>query len=130
MSIKEMIAEHPHVAGHTNDPLGDAVRHAMYCAAITNSCADACAGEGDAGERVDCIRLCNDASDACTATYRIASRRTGSNEAVIKAMLEVCAQACDVCAEMCEKHDDAHCKRCAKMCGETSRDCRAAAQTM
>ncbi|MCK0167164.1 four-helix bundle copper-binding protein [Jannaschia sp. S6380] len=128
MSIKEMIAEHPEVAGHDNEYLGDAVRHAMYCAAICNSCADACAAEEEA--RGACIRLCADCSDICTATYRVGSRRTGRNEAVIRSMLELCAQACDACADMCEQHDDAHCRRCAKMCRECAADCRKAAQNL
>ncbi|EKE44793.1 hypothetical protein OCGS_1176 [Oceaniovalibus guishaninsula JLT2003] len=130
MSIKEMLAEHPDVAGHLNEPLAEAVRHAMYCAAICNACADACAAEEDAGERGPCIRLCNDCSDICTATYRVGSRRTGSNEGVLKAMLELCAQACDECAAMCEKHDDAHCARCAQMCRECAEDCRKAARNL
>ncbi|SFG55305.1 protein of unknown function [Palleronia marisminoris] len=130
MSIKEMIAEHPDVAGHENDILGDAVRHAMYCAAICNSCADACMAEKDAAERAQCIRLCNDCSDICTMTYRVASRRTGSNEAIIRSALQLCAEACDACAEMCEMHEDAHCKRCAKMCRECARDCRKAADNL
>ena len=130
MSIKEMIAEHPDVAGHENDILGDAVRHAMYCAAICNSCADACMAEKNAAERAQCIRLCNDCSDICTMTYRVASRRTGSNEAIIRSALQLCAEACDACAEMCEMHDDAHCKRCAKMCRECAQDCRKAADNL
>ena len=128
MSIKEMIAEHPDVAGHLNEALGQAVRHAMYCAAIANACADACAAEG--GDRGACIRLCNDCSDICTATYRVASRRTGSNEAVLRATLELCAQACDACGAMCGEHDDDHCRRCAKMCEETARDCRTAMENL
>ena len=130
MSIKEMIAEHPDVAGHLDEPLGQAVRHAMYCAAITSACADACAAEADAGERGPCIRLCNDCSDICTATYRIGSRRTGSNEGVLSSTLDLCARACDACAAMCEKHDDDHCRRCAQMCRECAEDCRKAAATI
>ena len=130
MSIKEMIAEHPHVKGNDNEPLGDAVKHAMYCAAIANACADACAGEEDAGSRGDCIRLCADTSDLCTAVYRMGSRRTGDNEAILKQLLELCAQMCERCAAMCEMHDDAHCKRCAKMCRETVEDCRKALETL
>ena len=43
MSIEKMIAEHPDVvrSGNYNESLGRAVKHAMYCAAICNSCADA-----------------------------------------------------------------------------------------
>lgn len=130
MSIKEMIAEHPDVAGHENEALGMAVRHAMYCAAICNSCADACSAHDNAAERAQCIRLCADCSDICTATYRVATRRTGSNELVIKQMLELCVAACELCAEHCDMHPDDHCKRCAKMCRECAEDCRKAAATM
>lgn len=130
MSIKEMIAEHPDVRGDANEALGQAVRHAMYCAAITNACADACAAEPDAKDRGPCIRLCADASDICTATYRAGSRRTGKNEAILRSLLELCAQACERCAEMCEHHDDAHCRRCAKMCRECAEDCRKATSTI
>ena len=130
MSVQAMISEHPDVAGHENEALGMAVRHAMYAAAITNSCADACAAEENVAERRDCIRMCSDTSDICTATYRVASRRTGSNVALLKATLELCITACDACAEMCGHHDDDHCKRCAKMCRECAEDCRKALGTL
>ena len=130
MSIKEMIAEHPDVAGNDNAALTEAVRHAMYCAAICNSCADACTAEDDAADRYNCIRKCMDCADICLATTRVASRRSGENEAVLKALLEMCAQACDACAEHCEMHDDPHCARCAKMCRECAEDCRRAAASI
>ena len=69
-----------------------------------------------------CIRLCSDASDACTAYYRIASRRTAGNVTVIKSLSEAVIIACKVCAEECAKHDNAHCKRCERMCREVVED--------
>ena len=45
MSIRKMIALHPDVQGHVNQPLGDAAHHLMYCARMCVSCADACAAE-------------------------------------------------------------------------------------
>lgn len=130
MSIKEMIAEHPNVAGTTNDALDEAVRHAMYCAAICNSCADACLAEKDAAERAQCIRLCTDCADICTATFRIATRRTGDNDKVLASLLRLCIEACETCAAMCEKHGDLHCNRCATMCRECAEDCRKAIATL
>src|SRR3546814_2852157 len=56
MSIAQMIAAHPDVAGKLNEPLALAVRHAMFCSAICTSCADACIAE-----KMDlrqCIRAC------------------------------------------------------------------------
>jgi len=128
MSIKEMIKEHPDVGADYTEELGQAVKHALYCAAICNSCADACSAE-EMDMRA-CIRLCSDCSDVCTALYRVASRRTAGNVTVIEAMLGTCITACRVCAEECEKHDNAHCRRCARMCRECLEDCEKALQTM
>ena len=126
MSIEKMIAEHPDVvaSGHPNEALGAAVKHAMYCAAICNSCADACSAE-DMDMR-QCIRTCLDCSDVCTATYRVATRRTGSDVAIIRAQLTACISACEVCEAECARHDHDHCRRCAQMCRECAEDCRRA----
>ena len=124
MSIKKMIQEHPDVGDDYNPALGLAVQHAMYCAAICNSCADACSAEDMSMKR--CIRLCMDCSDVCTATYRVAMRRTDHNRQLIRSMLATCIEACDICRAECEKHDTAHCRRCAQMCQECARDCREA----
>jgi hypothetical protein len=124
MSIIEMIKEHPDAAGNDNEALDQAVKHAMYCAAICNSCADACSAEEMDMRR--CIRLCSDCSDVCTALYRIATRRTDENVTVIRSMLETCITACRICAEECAQHMVAHCQRCATMCRECIEDCEKA----
>lgn len=128
MSITEMIREHPDVGNGYNAALGEAVKHAMICAAICNSCADACSAEDMDMRR--CIRLCSDCSDICTATSRVAMRRTSSNVEVIKAMLETCILACETCADECSQHDNAHCRRCAQMCRECANHCRTALTTL
>ena len=130
MSIRKMISLHPDVvaSGHTNQALGDAVLHAMYCAKMCLSCADACAAEGM--DMAQCIRLCSDCADVCEATTRLGLRRTGSNERLLIQMLELCAHACDECAAECEKHDHEHCKLCAQMCRECAADCRRAAESI
>ena len=126
MSIAEMMAEHP--AAQANPPLALAVRHAMFCAAICNACADACGAE-DMDMR-QCIRLCLDCADICAATARAAARQTGENGLVLEELLQLCVTACDVCAEECARHDHDHCRRCAEMCRECSRDCKAAIEAM
>jgi hypothetical protein len=130
MSIEKMISEHPDVvaSGNYNEALGKAVKHAMYCAAICNSCADACMAEPM--DMSQCIRTCLDCSDVCEATYRVASRRTGSNVAVIRTLLESCIRTCEICEAECAKHDHAHCRRCATMCRECADDCRAALESL
>jgi hypothetical protein len=128
MSIAQMIAAHPDVAGNLNEPLALAVRHAMFCAAICTSCADACVAEEM--DMRQCVRTCLDCADVCDMTMKVATRRTGSNETVLREALQLCVTACDLCAEECAKHDNDHCRRCAEMCRECARDCRAALETL
>lgn len=128
MSIREMIKEHPAVGADYNESLGEAVRHAMYCAAICNSCADACSAEEMEMRR--CIRLCMDCADVCETTYRVASRRTDENRQLIRTVLATCIHACEICEEECAKHDTAHCRRCAQMCRECAEDCRRALEEL
>ena len=128
MSIRKMIALHPDVGAHVNQPLGDAAHHLMYCSRMCLSCADACAAEQD--DMRQCIRSCLDCADVCEAAGKLAVRRTGSNEAVLKEMLELCARVCEACALDCETHDAEHCKLCAQMCRECADDCREAAASI
>ena len=121
MSITDMIREHPQVGADYNEALGKAVKHAMYCAAICNSCADACSAED--GDMKECIRKCSDAADICYALSRVAARRTGGNVLTIKSLLETCIVACQICASECAHHEHAHCRRCEKMCRECIDDC-------
>ncbi len=127
MSIARMIAAHPDVAGNLNEPLAQAVRHAMFCSAICTSCADACSAEEMDMRR--CIRLCMDCADICTATFKVAARRTASDERLIEQTLRLCIDACERCAAECARHDLDHCRLCAEMCRECARDCQAALET-
>ena len=124
MSIHKMIAAHPDVAGNLNEALATAARHAMFCAVICTSCADACAAE--AMDMRQCIRSCLDCADVCTATMHVAVRRSGQNIEVLRALLETCARTCELCAGECARHDHEHCRLCAEMCRECAADCRAA----
>lgn len=78
-----------------------------------------------------CIRLDLDSADVCLATGKIGSRRTGSNEGLIRRQLEVCAEACGLCAEECEKHAGMHehCRLCGEACRRCERACHAAIAT-
>lgn len=128
MSIRKMIAAHPAVGGHINEPLVEAAKHAMYCAVICTSCADACSAEEM--DMRQCVRTCMDCADICEATARMAVRRTGSNEQALRAALRACIEICLICAEECDKHDHEHCKRCALMCRECADDCERAIATL
>lgn len=128
MSIAKMIALHPDVGDDFNELLATAARHAMFCAEMCTSCADACVAE-DMDMR-QCIRSCLDCADICAATAKLAARRTGQNIEVLRAMLETCIKVCELCGAECARHDHAHCQLCAEMCRECAADCRAALPTV
>ena len=91
-------------------------------------CADACLAE--TMDMTQCIRSCLDCADICEAATRLGLRRTGSNDVVLREMLELCARTCDACAAECDSHDHEHCKLCAQICRECADDCRAAALSL
>jgi hypothetical protein len=128
MSLEKMIALHPQVGGDFNPVLATAARHAMLCAEMCTSCADACVAEEM--EMAQCIRSCLDCADVCAATARLAVRRTARNVEALRLMLETCARICDLCGEECARHDHDHCKLCAEMCRECAADCRSALPTV
>ena len=124
MSLEKMIALHPDVAGNVNTDLATAARHAMLCSLFCTACADACVAEDM--DMTECIRTCLDCADICAATARLATRRAGQNIEMLRAQVETCIRACELCATECAKHEHAHCKLCATMCRECADDCRKA----
>ena len=93
MVTKEMIATHPDVRGRVNQALIDAIDSAYECAQTCTSCADACLAEEMVAQLRQCIRLNLDCADVCAAMATVGSRRTGSNEDVIRTMLTACVTA-------------------------------------
>lgn len=128
MSIHKMIALHPNVGHQLNETLATAARHAMFCAVMCTSCADACSAEEM--EMRQCIRSCLDCADICAATASVAVRRTGQNIDVLRTMMETCIRTCELCADECERHEHGHCILCADMCRECATDCRKALPTI
>ncbi|WP_181703966.1 four-helix bundle copper-binding protein [Chthonobacter albigriseus] len=132
MHAHDMISTHPHVRGNVNAALVRAIEAAYDCAQACTACADACLGEKMVADLTQCIRFNMDCADVCAATGRVASRRTGSNELIIRQMLEVCAEACRLCGEECASHASMHehCRVCAEACRSCETACREAARSV
>jgi hypothetical protein len=123
--VRDMIASHPDVRGNTNDTLIQCIEECYRCAQVCVVCADACLAESTVDHLRPCIRLNLDCADVCMAGGIVGSRRTGSNEATIVAVLQACATACRLCAEECERHADKHehCRLCAEQCRRCQQAC-------
>ncbi|NYZ17521.1 four-helix bundle copper-binding protein [Azospirillum sp. RWY-5-1] len=132
MMARAMIATHPDVKGSVNDALIRCIEDCYSCAQACTACADACLAEDMVAELRQCIRLNLDCADLCTATGSIATRRTGSNEAVIRLTVQACTEACRICAEECERHAamHEHCRICAESCRRCETACREALDSL
>jgi hypothetical protein len=117
---------HPDVRGSTNDALIRCIEECYSCAQTCTSCADACLAEEMVKELTQCVRLNLDCADVCNITGRIATRRTGSDDELIRRMLVTCAAACRLCGDECERHASRH-EHC-RICAETCRQCMQACQ--
>jgi hypothetical protein len=132
MHTHAMISTHPDVRGSVNETLVHCIDECLDCSQTCLVCADACLGEEGVRQLAQCIRLDLDCADICAATATLASRRTGSNEAVLRNMIELCAEACRVCAEECARHAShhEHCRICAETCRRCEVVCRRAAESV
>ena len=84
MQVQQMISMHPDVRGSTNDALIRCIEECYSCAQTCTSCADACLAEEMVKELTQCVRLNLDCADVCNITGRIATRRTGSDDELIR----------------------------------------------
>ena len=132
MHTQQMIATHPHVKGQANGALIACIDACYDCAQACTACADACLGEPKVADLTQCIRYNLDFADLCNATGKVATRRTGSNEVIIRHMLHACAAACRACAQECEQHAGMmqHCNVCAEACRRCEKACQEAQRSM
>jgi len=132
MHTQQMIATHPHVRGDVNPSLIRCIEACFACAQSCVACVDACLAEPMVADLRQCIRLNQDCADLCDATGRLTSRRTGSNERILKQTIELCAEICGECAAECARHaqQHEHCRICADACRACESACRAAAGTI
>ena len=126
MQTQEMIARHPDVQGNVNRDLIAAIDEMYACAQTCTSCADACLAEPMVAELRQCIRLNLDCADVCATTGTLANRRTGSNEDVMRRMLDACVTACRLCGDECRRHAGMH-EHC-RICADACRTCERAGQ--
>lgn len=125
MSIpSHMVQTHP--GGATGAHVrAEAIKALLDCAQACTACADACLNVPEVAELATCVARCLDCADLCGATWRIASRQTGSEARLLRAGLEACVAACQLCAAECADHAQHHepCRVCAEACRRAERAC-------
>lgn len=130
MHVRATSLSDPRLAGGAvSDTLMHCVEACFGCAQACISCADACLSEEGAAGLGHCIRLNLDCADACAATGPMLTRHTHASPALIRRMIETCAELCRACADECDRHaqEHEHCRLCADACRDCERALREAA---
>lgn len=126
--VLEMLVAHPGTREESYDAaLEECITACLECGQTCTACADACLAAPMVAELAGCIRTDLDCADICHATSAVLSRRTSPDERLVRAALEACRVACDVCAQECREHaaDHAHCRICAEECRRCEEACAA-----
>lgn len=132
MHTQEIIRTHPAMKGQADEALIRCIEECYDCAQVCTSCADACLGESMVQHLTLCIRLNLDCADICAVMGSVATRRTGSNDEVLRCMLETCIAACRLSGDECERHaaQHEHCAICADSCRRCEQACQQAVHSM
>ena len=129
---RRMLDTYPRDFNIDRDLLVECITACFDCAQACTQCADDCLSEPDVAQLVKCIRTNLDCADVCDAFATLGSRRTGSNEEVIRKLLDACITACRVCGEECQRHASKHehCRVCAESCRQCETACQSALRSM
>ncbi len=87
----------------------------MKCYSACCSCAKMCIEEGN----TDTAILCSDCADICSLAIKLHSGNSEFNHQI----LQLCAEACERCAEACAQHDSDHCQQCSEICHKCAEAC-------
>jgi hypothetical protein len=122
-----ILETHPRkIAEELRTILAQCLDACLDCAQTCTQCADACLSEPTVDTLAACITSNLNCADICTATAHINARQTAFDPEFAKPLLAVCATACRVCADECERHAShhQHCKTCADDCRRCEQACR------
>ena len=121
-----MLKTAPSASRYDFGALSRCIESCLDCAQACTACVDASLAEKTVVELTRCIGLNLTSADVCAATAFALSRQATSDDAAVRALVDVCVQACAGCAEECEHHAEmhAHCRVCAEACRACEQACR------
>ena len=104
----------------------EAIDALTACAEVCTSCADACLDNSTELEMLRrCIRLNFDCAGVCILSAELLARQTDTSDLLVRAQLQACIIACQLCAEECMLHAARlqPCRICAEVCRQCSESC-------
>ncbi|UXH76251.1 four-helix bundle copper-binding protein [Roseateles amylovorans] len=102
----------------SSEALADCAAACSQALQAALACANACIRSGDRSLE-SCTLLALDCADICQATLGALTRASDHHGD----FCALSAHLCTVCADECERHPHAHCKRCAQACRACAEAC-------
>lgn len=107
---------------HNNSSYQNLLNILAQCADECDHCFDECLGNERTDHLERALRACRDCAKIC----RVTASFVASNSMFASRMVELCAEICGQCANVCENHkeEEQECKACAKICRECEEACK------
>lgn len=132
MHARETPSRFPPVRGSLDAPLSRAIEACHAGAEACIDCADASLDDPAAIRLGRCIHLALSCAEACSNTGFSLARRRTANAALLRQMVETCADLCQACAAECDRHgvEFEHCRLCGEACRTCETACRDTAMAL
>ena len=105
--VTQILEARPDQRGVDHATLSLAIDALQDVVVVATTCADACLELPDTDDRVDCIRVCNDAADVAGTTSRVLCR-TGPTVEGTRALVDATAKLLSEAASVCAEHGADH----------------------
>lgn len=116
MSLAETVSE----IDRLSEDERECIELCNQAAEVTEWCADECLGSA---EMEECARQCRDIADLTSLHARFMARGSDYSTDLARA----CAEACESCADECDRHDARHCQVTADVLRACAESCRSMA---
>ncbi|MBI4018408.1 MAG: four-helix bundle copper-binding protein [Candidatus Aenigmarchaeota archaeon] len=103
-----------------SEKLEECIEGCMYCQRACLETLEYCLGRGGGHAELSHTTSLMDCAKLCEAAADLAIR----GSALEPKVFELCAAACEKCADSCESFDDAQMKSCAETCRHCAGSCR------
>ena len=98
----------------------DCIDACVTCVVACSHCATECLTQEHIGHLAKCIQLDLECAAICRSAAEVMSLGSGFSAHLCR----VCADACNACAQECEKHAEMdHCLVCAEACRNCAKTC-------
>lgn len=121
--VRNMVESHPTFNGKKLDEIEECISECLICAETCSICADACLSEENS-DLNKCIKNNLMCAQICETTAKMLAFQNDTHGALAH-LLKACQQICQITKGECDEHADTmkHCQICADACDRCAQAC-------